>query len=153
MEGLCGAFKKIKNSGKLTEEDTKCLAAFVDSFITVSTCEKKVGKDIAATVREVNQHRHSKTCRKYGGRCRFNYPRPPAPHTIIVQPVVVSDPEKRNKILLESDRIIVKVMKVLEDEESMKKFWERMEKVKKSTRLLRIMTLCIIAKVDFEDCL
>ena len=40
MEGLSAAFKKIKNSEKLTEYDTKCLAAFVDSFITVSTCEK-----------------------------------------------------------------------------------------------------------------
>ena len=59
IEGLSQAFKKIKNSEKLTEEDTKCLAAFVDSFITVSTCEKKVGKNIATTVREVNQHRHS----------------------------------------------------------------------------------------------
>ena len=42
MEGLSAAFKKIKNSEKLTEEDTKCLAAFIDSFITVSTCEEKV---------------------------------------------------------------------------------------------------------------
>ena len=31
--------KKIKNSEKLTDEDTDSLATFVDSFITVSTCE------------------------------------------------------------------------------------------------------------------
>ena len=128
MEGLRAAFKKIKDSEKLTEEDTKCLAAFIDSFITVSTCEEKVGKDIATTVREVNQHRHSKTCRKYGGHCRFNYPRPPAPHTIIVQPVKESDTEKRSKILLESERTIGKVMKVLDDVETMKKFWEEIVK-------------------------
>ena len=65
-----------------------------------------------------NQHRHTKTCRKYGGHCRFNYPRPPAPHTIIVQPLVESDKEKRSKILLESDRTIGKVLQVLEEEES-----------------------------------
>ena len=112
MEGLSGAFQKTKNSVRLSEEDTKCLANFVDLFITVSTCEKKVGKDIAATVREVNQHRHTKTCRKYGGHCRFNYPRPPSPHTIIVQPAVESDTEKRSKILLESDKIIGKFMQV-----------------------------------------
>ena len=121
IEGLTQAFKKIKNSEKLTEEDTDSLITFVDSFITVSTCEKKVGKDIAATVRQVNQHRHTKTCRKYGGQCRFNYPRPPSPHTIIVQPVRDGDAEKRRKILIESDKLIGKVMSFLEEEETLKK--------------------------------
>ena len=115
IEGLTQAFKKIKNSEKLTDEDTDSLATFVDSFITVSTCEKKVGKDIAATVRQVNQHRHTKTCRKYGGHCRFNYPRPPSPHTIIVQPLRDGDAEKRRKILIESDKLIGKVMSFLEE--------------------------------------
>ena len=151
MKGLCAAFRKLKNSEKLLKEDTESLSNFVDSFITVSTCEGKVGEDIARTVKEVNQHRHSKTCRKYGGHCRFNYPRPPAPHTIVVQPVIESDIEKRRKILLESEKAIGKVMKVLEDEDSMEKLWENIKKIKNNTKLQRIMTLCTMAKVDFED--
>ena len=151
MEGLSGAFQKIKNSVRLSEEDTKCLANFVDLFITVSTCEKKVGKDIAATVREVNQHRHTKTCRKYGGHCRFNYPRPPSPHTIIVQPAVESDTEKRSKVLLESDKIIGKVMQVLEEEESMKKLLKKFEERKSNTKMKRILVLCLVAEVDYDE--
>ena len=135
MKGLCAAFRKLKNSEKLLREDTDCLSNFVDSFITVSTCEGEVGVDVAATVIEVNQHRHSKTCRKYGGRCRFNYPKPPTPHTIVVQPVVESDGEKRSKMLLDSEKVIGKVMKVLEDEESMKKLWEMIKKIKNNTKL------------------
>ena len=147
MKGLCAAFRKLKNSEKLLREDTDCLSNFVDSFITVSTCEGEVGVDVAATVKEVNQHRHSKTCRKYGGHCRFNYPKPPTPYTIIIQPVIESDGEKRSKILLEGEKVIRKVMKVLEDEESMKKLWEMIKKIKNNTKLQRIMTLCTIAKV------
>ena len=151
IEGLSAAFKKIKNSEKLTEEDTGSLAIFVDSFITVSTCEKKVGKDIAATVRQVNQHRHTKTCRKYGGQCRFNYPRPPSPHTIIVQPVRDGDTEKRSKILIESDKLIGKVMSFLDDEESFKKLLEDFEKYSMKSKLQKIMHLCRLAKVIYED--
>ena len=151
IEGLSLAFKKIKDSEKLTEEDTDSLATFVDTFITVSTCEKKVGKDLAATVRKVNQHRHTKTCRKYGGKCRFNYPRPPSPHTIIVQPVRDGDTEKRSKILIESDKLIGKVMSFLEDEDSFKKLLEDIVRYSLSSKLQKIMHLCLLAKVRYED--
>merc|ERR1719422_1150918 len=33
----------------------------------------------------------------------------------------------------------------------MKKFWEKIETANKSSKSLRILTLCLIAKVDFED--
>ena len=151
IEGLSLAFKKIKNSEKLTQEDTDSLAAFVDSFITVSTCEKNVGKNIAATVRQVNQHRHTKTCRKYGGKCRFNYPRPPSPKTIIVQPIRDIDTEKRSKILIESDKLISKVISFLEDEETLKKLLEDIKKYSLNSKLQRIMHLCLLVKVSFED--
>ena len=151
MKGLCAAFKKIKNTEKLLEEDVESLANFVDTFITVSTCEKKVGKDIARVVKEVNQHRHSKTCRKYGGSCRFNFPKPPAPHTIIVQPLREGDTEKRRKLLVESDIVISKVMNVLEDEESMEKLLEMCEKKSLKAKEQKILAACIMAKVSYDD--
>ena len=88
MKGLRKAFRKLKNTEKLLEEDTTSLVNFVDSFITVTTNKQVVGEDVAKTVKEVNQHKHSKTCRKHGTNCRFNYSRPPAPHTIVVQQLV-----------------------------------------------------------------
>ena len=91
MKGLRKAFRKLKNTEKLLEEDTTSLVNFVDAFITVTTNKQVVGEDVAKTVKEVNQHKHSKTCRKHGTNCRFNYPKPPAPHTIVVQPLVEPD--------------------------------------------------------------
>ena len=120
MKGLCEAFRKLKNSEILKKEDTESLANFVDSFITVSTSKGLVGEEIATTAKEVNQHKHTVTCRKYGGQCRFNYPRPPAPHTIIAQPVVESDTAKRNKMINDSYKIIHQVMEVLNDEEKVR---------------------------------
>ena len=121
LKGLSEAFRKLKNSEMLTKADTEVLATFVDTFITVSTSKGLVGEDIATTVKEVNQHKHTKTCRKYGGQCRFNYPRPPAPHTIIIQPVVESDTAKRNKIINDSYKIISQVMEVVNDKRRLRR--------------------------------
>ena len=128
MKGLCQAFRKLKNSEILKKEDTESLANFVDAYMTVSTSSALVGEEIAATAKEVNQHKHTVTCRKYGGKCRFNYPRPPAPHTIIVQPVVESDTAKRNKIINDSYKIIGQVMEVMNDQEKVKKVMDRFDK-------------------------
>ena len=86
MKGLSKAFKKLKNSEKLLPEDTRSLSNFIDGFITVTTNKQIVGEDVAMAVKEVNHHKHSNTCRKYGTTCRFDYPKPPSPHTIITQP-------------------------------------------------------------------
>ena len=128
MNGIVKAFRKLKNTQKLDKDDMKCLVNFIDSFITVSTCESVVGKDVAKAAKEVNQHRHSKTCRKYGGICRFNYPKPPAPCTMIVQPLVDNDSKRRAKKLSDCHRIIASVMSVVDDEETIKKIMENYEK-------------------------
>ena len=52
----------------------------------MSIHENTVGEDVAKIAQEVNKHHHTKTCRKHDTTCRFNYPRYPAPHTIIVEP-------------------------------------------------------------------
>ena len=37
-------------------------------------------------------HRHSKTCKKKGQEiCRFNFPLPPMPHTMILNPLYVEN--------------------------------------------------------------
>ena len=157
LKGLCKAFAKLKNSERLTKADTEVLATFADTFITVSTSKGLVGEDIATTVKEVNQHKHTKTCRKYGGECRFNYPKPPAPHTIIVQPVVESDTTKRNKIINDSYKIIGQVMEVLNDKEKVKKVMDRFDKDSEigdeisKNRIARIKKICKMSGVSYED--
>ena len=157
MKGLCQAFRKLKNSEILKKEDTESLANFVDAYMTVSTSSALVGEEIAATAKEVNQHKHTVTCRKYGGKCRFNYPRPPAPHTIIVQPVVESDTAKRNKIINDSYKIIGQVMEVMNDKEKLKKVMDRFDKDDEKgeeisqRRIERIKKICKMAEVSYEE--
>ena len=157
MHGIVKAFKKLKNTEKLDKNDTNCLVKFIDSFITVSTCEALVGKDVARAVKEVNQHRHSKTCRKYGGTCRFDYPKPPAPFTMIVQPLVDSDSKRRQKKLTDSSRIIANVMTVLDDEDNLKKIMVDYDKDSedaaeyKINREERIKRLCRKAEVEYKE--
>ena len=157
MKGLCQAFRKLKNSQILHKEDTESLANFVDTYMTVSTSKALVGEDIATTVKEVNQHKHTVTCRKYGGQCRFKYPRPPAPHTIIVQPVVESDTAKRNKIINNSYKIIGQVMEIMNDKEKVKKVMDRFDKDNEKgeeicqKRIARIKKICKMAEVSYEE--
>lgn len=64
-------------------KDTSQVCKFVDKFIS---CSLEVTAEQAPFVK-LQMHRHSATCRK-GGRavCRFHYPIPPFPETVILEP-------------------------------------------------------------------
>ena len=84
--GLKLAFEKLRKNQTLKSSDKRVLQEFIDEFTTVSIHGNTVGKVVAEIAQEVNKHHHTKTCRKHDTTCRFNYPRFPAPHTIIVEP-------------------------------------------------------------------
>ena len=90
---------------------------FIDEFTTVSIHENTVGKDVAKIAQEVNEHHHTKTCRKHDTTCRFKYPRFPAPYTIIVQPIKAESAEKGQELLIKYREILRKVTQVLEQED------------------------------------
>ena len=72
---LTNAFTNLKLDKLLTGKMLEALADFVDTFTTVSTNASEVGEDVSKIVLEVNKHTCTKTCQKYGGNCRFFYPR------------------------------------------------------------------------------
>ena len=88
LKGLSNVFVKIKNEQKLETEDIKVLTTFIDEFSTVSTHEQTVGEKIVTQVKEVNTHHHTHTCYKKGNNCRFGFPRPPSPYTIISEVII-----------------------------------------------------------------
>merc|ERR1712102_99344 len=91
MKGLTEAFRKLRYNKTLEKSDIISLVNFINNFMTVCTHGKTVGEDVAKIAKEVNKHHHTKTCAKNGNGCRFHYPRPPAPHTIIVEPKKETD--------------------------------------------------------------
>ncbi len=77
----------IKNApeyGKDTDED---IAKFVDSYVSC----KADPNDLTDLV-NLQRHKHSKTCKKRGHAvCRFNFPLPPMPRTMILEPLCETD--------------------------------------------------------------
>ena len=113
---LKNAFKSVNNDESPSPEHCQMLQDFSDLFISVSL--KTPGGKIAG---EVNRHHHTRTCRKRGTTCRFNFPRFPSVETILSIPTVVKfpDPENREANSDKSKLVLRKVKDVLEDEHLM----------------------------------
>ena len=157
LKGIGEIFKKIKQSQKLTNEDKAVLVKWIDAFITVSTHPDTVGQDVAEIVRAVNKHHCTKTCRKLGTNCRFKYPKPPSPETIIQEPPKEGKEEKRNQSVAKGLATIRKVMDVLEDEKSIEKIMDKFTKETETStemiknRVRRIKMVCKMADVSYKD--
>ena len=158
LKGIAETFKKLRSCQKLSKENISVLTVFVDSFTTVSTHGPTVGNDVVKIVTEVNTHRHSLTCLKHGTDCRFNYPRPPAPHTIIAEPLENLEPAEERRILKKHKDIITAVLDAIEGstivEELMEKFDKGSEQAGEENmkgRVKRIQELCKYAKVTYQD--
>ena len=157
LEGIGETFKRIKQSQKLTNEDKSVLVRWIDAFITVSTHPDTVGHDVAVIARAVNMHHCTKTCRKKGTNCRFKFPKPPSPKTIIQEQPKEGNEEKRNQSVAKGLETIRKVMEVLEDERNIEKIMSQFNKETETSaemtknRKIRINEVCILAGVSYQD--
>ena len=70
----------IKDSPKLDQDPDEEVCSFIDRYVWCHIPEND--EDLADLVRRVQRHKHSSTCRRKG-QCRFHYPRPPSPYTLI----------------------------------------------------------------------
>ena len=118
--GIKEIFKNIKNNVHFDENQMVTVRAFIDNFISCSLQDETVSH----IVKEVQIHNHSNTCRKYGSKCRFGFPKFPSEKTIVAQPLLEdhfpskSDLDKHLKML---QNVLQKVRNVLEDMEVRKK--------------------------------
>ncbi|XP_072564692.1 uncharacterized protein, partial [Paramormyrops kingsleyae] len=73
----------VEDAPKVGKDDEDEVSAFIDHYVT---CEMPEGNDeMHEIVCSVQQHskKHSKTCKKKGKTCRFNFPRPPSNRTFV----------------------------------------------------------------------
>ena len=116
-----------------------------------------VGDDVANIAKTVNEHHCSRTCFKKGGFCRFKYPKPPSPHTIIARPLEGSSVDKRKKELAKGTLLIQKVMEVVENQETISEIMKNYNKESESSkdyqikRKERIQDICKRANVNYDD--
>ena len=134
LYGLKDSLKRLHKSDDVTDEDLAIIVAFVDTFTTVSLHPAVVGPIVAAIAEKVNQHRHTKTCRKYQTVCRFNMPKLPSYETIVARPMPKDISDKAKKKLQEEQRVIFKkVREVLDNKEVMEEILSEFPKMDEYT--------------------
>ena len=157
LQGLSDVFRKIKDDEKLENDDIRVLTTFIDEFTTVCTHEATIGEKVSSQVLAVNVHHHTSTCYKKGSTCRFGFPRPPAPYTIISQPVEGLNTAERRSLFKNHDEVISKVMMVVDSKDYQDEILSKSDKKSEMKGLehatgkeMRIKEACQKAKVDYE---
>ena len=112
--GIKEIFQNIRTNAPFDIDQSSILRRFIDSFISCSLEDDTVS-DI---VKEVQIHHHTKTCRKYGSKCRFNFPKFPSEETLIAQPLCEDDFATQLDMHLyqkDLESVLTKVRHVLEN--------------------------------------
>uniref|UniRef100_UPI00358EA4AB uncharacterized protein n=1 Tax=Myxine glutinosa TaxID=7769 RepID=UPI00358EA4AB len=76
----------VEDAPKLDEASDEDVVSFIDQYVT---CEVPSShEELHDIVNSVQKHsvKHTKSCRKKGTKCRFNFPRPPSTRTFISRP-------------------------------------------------------------------
>ena len=77
----------IKNAPEYGRDGDGHIIKFVDSYISC-----KADSEDLSELLNLQRHKHSKTCKKKGRAiCRFNFPLPPMPRTVILETLSESD--------------------------------------------------------------
>ncbi|XP_078383840.1 uncharacterized protein LOC144666317 [Oculina patagonica] len=75
----------IKDAPQYEKSPAEEIVSFVDKYVT---CQKPDSSSEMYDLVNLHMHRHAKTCKKTGQNiCRFNFPLPPMPRTMILTPL------------------------------------------------------------------
>ncbi|XP_070567337.1 uncharacterized protein [Ptychodera flava] len=87
----------IKDAPQYGENSDDDITQFIDQYIT---CSNDTSNESFAELINYQMHRHAKTCKKKGQCvCRFGFPVPPMPRTMILQPLPMDTDESTEQIL------------------------------------------------------
>ncbi|XP_052692014.1 uncharacterized protein LOC128170074 [Crassostrea angulata] len=75
----------IENAPNIDSDGVEVVCNFIDRYVTCAVPSESDDAELRKSVLEVQQHskKHSKSCKKKGTECRFNFPRPPSQKTFI----------------------------------------------------------------------
>ena len=136
LYGLKNALQKLHKNEEPTEEEVATVVKFVDTFSTVSLHPAIVGHIVSDIAKKVNQHHHTKTCRKYNTVCRFKMPKLPSKETIIARPPGQNMTDNKKKITeTKHATVIMKVREVLNNKEEMDSIYAQYPKDSETTMI------------------
>ncbi|XP_052681371.1 uncharacterized protein LOC128162243 [Crassostrea angulata] len=75
----------VENAPNIDSDGEEAVCNFIDRYVTCAVPTESYDAELRKSVLEVQQHskKHSKSCKKKGTECRFNFPRPPSQKTFI----------------------------------------------------------------------
>ncbi|XP_062611086.1 uncharacterized protein LOC134272924 [Saccostrea cucullata] len=119
----------IENAPKLNEDGEDAVCNFINKYVSCTVPSEEEDLELRNIVLAVQQHskNHSKSCRKKGTECRFNFPRPPSVSTFINSPLEeedeteATDLQKQQSIAKE---ILLQVWNEVQDEANKSKTTE-----------------------------
>ena len=89
--------KEAPQYGKNSNDD---IAKFVDRYVACKADSEEIVGDLI----NLQRHKHSKTCKKQGHKiCRFNFPLPPMPRTMILEPLSEDTFDENEKDLMKNN--------------------------------------------------
>ena len=95
----------VKQAPQYEKNPNEEIVTFVDEYIT---CQKPDSSSEMEDLVNLQMHRHAKTCKRAGHKiCRFNFPLPPMPRTMILTPVENScfDEEIQKKVKQNAEKM------------------------------------------------
>ncbi|XP_065942067.1 uncharacterized protein [Magallana gigas] len=77
----------VEDAPKFGEDSEERVCDFIDKYVSCSLPNEDDEQELRQTALSVQQHskNHTKSCRKKGTECRFNFPRPPSERTFIAE--------------------------------------------------------------------
>ncbi|XP_041482326.1 uncharacterized protein LOC121429412 [Lytechinus variegatus] len=77
----------VRHAPELGKDKDEEVVQFIDKYISCLNPDKNEDEELHEIVSSVQQHskKHSKSCKKKGTVCRFNFPRPPSEKTFIIK--------------------------------------------------------------------
>ena len=165
LYGLSSAFRKFQTLETLYEHEENAIKNFAKKFTTCTlnpamlahmtedSVLKKKSKSLLDTVKSVNIHSHTKTCRKYDTSCRFGFGKFPIWETLIAKPYTLLSKETQDKY----SKILKNVRKVLDDEKTIQLILQSYNKEEESkeeyeiNRKERILKVLNIAGLKSDE--
>ena len=141
---LENAYKCLWEGQPLIEAEKDSLIDFIDRAVTCTLNpemaakmidvkkDKLEGAEIIKIAEECLIHHHTKSCRKYGTKCRVNFPRYPMWKTELTREIVEDDEEKKKERKEKHQHILITVMELLEDEDIIKEIMDSYDKKNES---------------------
>ena len=119
--GVCWIEKEYLDKKELNGDlwdNTEAVVKLANDLIScrLPSIEEKPLYDI---VNEVQRHKHTKSCLKYNGNCRYGFPKLPSPETLVAQPIETIYPkitdEKKTEMKERAAKVFEAARKKLDD--------------------------------------